>query len=88
VAIKYRWANNQQFRLEPLAAELVRRQVAVIVVLDPRSIFAAKSATSTIPIVFGAPTPNKMGARESGPARVAENHTPTPNTQPCVQFPT
>jgi putative tryptophan/tyrosine transport system substrate-binding protein len=54
VAIEYRSANNQEARLAPLAAELVRRQVAVIVALDPRSISAAKAATSTIPIVFGA----------------------------------
>jgi putative ABC transport system substrate-binding protein len=53
VAIEYRWANNQQWLLAPLAAELVQRQVAVIVALDSLStIFAASRATSTIPIVF------------------------------------
>jgi putative tryptophan/tyrosine transport system substrate-binding protein len=51
--IVYRWANNQERRLAPLAAELVQRHVAVIVVLDSApTIFAAKAATSTIPIVF------------------------------------
>jgi len=53
VVIEYRWANNQLSRLAPLAAELVQRQVAVIVALDSGpTVLAAKAATSTIPIVF------------------------------------
>src|SRR5262245_56500439 len=51
VAIEYRWAENQIDRLPLLAAELVRRRVAVIVGNTP-SVFAAKAATTTIPIVF------------------------------------
>jgi putative ABC transport system substrate-binding protein len=52
VAIEYRWA-RQGARLAPLAAELVQRQVAVIVALDSGpTVLAAKAATSTIPIVF------------------------------------
>src|SRR5712671_7238444 len=52
VAIIYRFADNQADRLPELAAELVRRKVAVIATGGPPATFAAQAATATIPITF------------------------------------
>ncbi len=53
LVIEYRWAGNQVDRLPALAADLVKLRVAVIVSPGVRSTLAAKTATTSIPIVFG-----------------------------------
>jgi putative tryptophan/tyrosine transport system substrate-binding protein len=53
VAVEFRYAENQQFdRLPELAADLVRRRVAVIVSSSLEAALAARATTTTIPIVF------------------------------------
>jgi putative ABC transport system substrate-binding protein len=52
VAVEYRYGEGQLDRFPAFASDLVRRQVAVLVVSNPNAVLAAKQASTTIPIVF------------------------------------
>jgi putative ABC transport system substrate-binding protein len=70
VAFEFRWADGQLGRLPELAADLVRRRVAVIATASAPAAFAAREASATIPIVFGmAQDPVKLGLAGTEPSR-------------------
>jgi putative ABC transport system substrate-binding protein len=65
VAIEYRWAKGQYDLLPALTADLVTRQVAVLVTGGSQAAQTAKSATATIPIVFNVTDPVGQGLAHS-----------------------
>jgi hypothetical protein len=79
ITIQYRWAGGQMDRLPALAAELVRRPVTVIIASGGfASAFAAKAATTTIPIVFlASEDPVRLSGQPSIAPRDAYGISPT-----------
>jgi putative tryptophan/tyrosine transport system substrate-binding protein len=65
VVIEFRWANGRAEDLQPLASELVKRRAAVIVTTASTTAVAAKAVTGTIPLIFNATDPIRLGLVKS-----------------------
>jgi hypothetical protein len=77
VAIEFRFAELQNARLPAFAADLVRRQVAVIAGVDStEGVRAAKAATATIPIVFNTGRLRPLAVTTATPYRPSANSCP------------
>jgi len=75
VSIEYRWGHNDYGRAPELAADLVRRRVAVISAPAAAGALAAKRLTETIPIIFGGSTDPVEGGLVASLSRPGGNVT-------------